>query len=114
MSILIFSGLLWALAVAGNFRWNVLLSSVSRLFTYGLVCGALLVLRRKQPDAPAYRLPAGPILATIGIGFMAVLLTRIRRDELVVIAATATVAFLNWLATRRRHILVSAPHAELR
>ena len=107
VSILLFAGLLWMLAVAGNFRWNVLLSSVSRLFIYGLVCGALLVLRRKQPHVPAYRLPAGQILAVMGIGLMAVLLTRIHRDDLVVIAATAAVAFLNWLATRRRPALAN-------
>lgn len=104
VSILVFAGALWVLAAIGDFRWNVVLSSVSRLITYGLVCGALLALRRKQPNAPAYRLPLGPFLAIAGIALMIALFSRTTREELAWIVATAAVAFLNWLATRRRAV----------
>ncbi len=110
VSILVFAGLLWLIASIGNFRSNVVLSSSSRLVTYGLVCGALLVLRRKQPEAAAYRLPFGPIFALIGIALMILLFTRTSRGELAWISATAVVAFLNWLATRRQ--IVSRATAE--
>jgi len=100
VSILIFAVSLWALATMGNFRWNVVLSSASRLITYGLVCASLLALRRKQPAVPAYRLPLGSIFAVIGIALMIVLFTRITREELAWILATGAVAFLNWTATR--------------
>src|SRR6202043_273491 len=46
VSILVFAVSLWVVATTGNFRWNVVLSSASRLITYALVCAALLALRR--------------------------------------------------------------------
>jgi basic amino acid/polyamine antiporter, APA family len=112
VSILIFAVSLWVLATLGNFRWNVVLSSASRLITYGLVCAGLLALRRKQPDAAAYRLPCGRIFAAVGIALMIALLTRITREELAWILATGAVAFLNWIATRR-HVVPAAAAREL-
>jgi amino acid transporter len=101
VSIVIFALLVWTLSLAGTFRWNVTLSAVARLFTYGLVCAALLVLRRKQPSAAAFRLPAGRVLAVLGIAFSLVLVTRMGRNELLIVLATAIVAFLNWGWVRR-------------
>jgi len=112
VSILIFAVSLWVLATLGNFRWNVVLSSASRLITYGLVCAGLLALRRKQPDAAAYRLPCGRIFAAVGIALMIALLTRITREELAWILATGAVAFLNSIATRR-HVVPAAAAREL-
>jgi amino acid transporter len=101
VSIVIFALLVWTLSLAGTFRWNVTLSAVARLFTYGLVCAALLVLRRKQPSAAAFRLPAGRVLAVLGIAFSLVLVSRMGRNELLIVLATAIVAFLNWGWVRR-------------
>ena len=112
VSILVFASSLWVLATMGNFRWNVVLSSAARLIIYGLVCAALLALRRKQPHAAAYRLPLGPIFAVIGIALMIALFTHTTREELAWILATAVVAFLNWLATRR-HVVPAAATGEL-
>ena len=112
VSILIFAVSLWALATLGNFRSNVVLSSASRLITYGLVCAGLLALRRKQPGAAAYRLPFGRIFATAGIALMLALLTRITREELAWILATGAVAFVNWIATRG-HVVPAAAAREL-
>ena len=102
VSIVAFAALVWALAMGGNFRWNVTLSAVARLFTYGLVCGALLVLRRKQPEAAAFRLPFGRGLAVLGIAFSLVLVSRMGRNELLILLATAAVALLNWSWVQRR------------
>ena len=102
VSIVAFAVLVWALALLGNFRWNVMLSAVARLFTYSLVCGALLVLRRKQPDAVAFRLPFGTALAVLGIAFSLALVSRMGRSELLILLATAVVALLNWSWVRRR------------
>ena len=38
----------WALAASGSFLQNLTLSVASRLITYGLVCAALPVLRRRK------------------------------------------------------------------
>jgi APA family basic amino acid/polyamine antiporter len=101
LSIIVFSGIVWGLAAAGNFRWNVLISSVSRLFIYGMVCASLPVLRRKRPNAPAYRLSAGPYFAAAGILFMLGLVWRLSAREWAVVLVTMAIAFANWLWSRR-------------
>ena len=113
VSILVFASSLWVLATLGDFRWNVVLSSASRLITYGLVCGALLALRRNAPGAAAYRLPFGAVFAVIGMTMMIVLFTRTTWQELAWILATAVVAFLHWVATRR-HVAARATTEGLR
>ena len=113
VSILVFAGSVWVLAAVGNFRWNVVLSSAARLIIYSAVCAALLALRRKQPELVAYRLPLGPMFAVAGMGLMAVLLIRTTLAELAWILATAAIAFLHWLATRR-HVVAGATAQGLR
>jgi amino acid transporter len=100
-SIVVFAVLVWAMAVIGNFRWNVVLSAVARLFAYGAVCAAMLVLRRKQPGEARFLLPAGPLFGILGIAFALVLVSRMGRAELVIILGTMLIAFLNWLWARR-------------
>jgi amino acid transporter len=100
ISILAFAGIVWCLAAAGSFTWNVFLSSVGRLFIYGFTCAALPVLRRKHPDASAYRLPAGNLLAVFGVLFMVLLASRMSRGEGIVILVTMAIAFANWLWAR--------------
>jgi APA family basic amino acid/polyamine antiporter len=102
VSILIFAGIVWCLAALGNFKWNVIISSVGRLFVYVLVCASLPVLRRKRPSAPAYRLPAGNLAAALGVVFMLVLVSRMRLGEWIVILVTMAIALVNWLWARNR------------
>ena len=113
ISIVVFAILLWALATMGNFRWNVVLSSASRVITYSLVCAALLALRRKEPRAAAYRLPLGTIFALIGMALMIAVFSRTTWEEFAWILATAAIAFLHWLATRR-HVVAGATAQGLR
>jgi len=102
VSILIFALLTWLLALAGSFAWNLTLSSVARLFYYGVTCAALPVLRRKQPGAALFRLPAGPVFAVIGVIICAVLVTRVDRSGFLILLVTITLAALNWLWARNR------------
>ncbi|MGO9211068.1 MAG: APC family permease [Terriglobales bacterium] len=102
VSIVVSAVLVWLMALAGNFRWNVVLSAVARLFAYGAVCLAMLVLRRKQPGAARFPLPAGPLFAMLGIGFALVLVSRMGRAELAIIVVTMVIAFVNWLWAHRR------------
>jgi len=82
----LFAGSVWCLAALGNFKWNVLISiGRTALLPMGLVCAALPALRRKCPDAAAYRLPAGNFFAVLGIIFMVVLVSRMRLGEWTVI-----------------------------
>ena len=101
-SIFFFAGSVWCLAALGNFKWNVLISSAGRLLAYGLVCAALPMLRRKYPDAAAYRLPAGNFFAGLGIIFMLVLVSRMQLGGWMVLLVTMAVAFLNWVWARNR------------
>ena len=106
VSVLLFAGIVWCLALAGNFKWNVLLSSVGRLFVYGFTCASLPVLRRSHPEAQAHRLPAGNGFAVLGILFVVVLATRMNRSEAAVILVTMAIAFANWLWARSKRSAV--------
>ena len=100
ISILAFAGIVWCLAAAGSFTWNVFVSSVGRLFIYGFTCAALPVLRRKYPHAHAYRLPGGNLFALLGVLFMALLASRMSRGDGIVLLATMGIAVANWLWVR--------------
>jgi amino acid transporter len=102
VSILIFAGIVWSLAALGNFKWNAVISSASRLFVDAIVCAALPVLRRKRPNALAYRLPAGNLAAALGVVFMIVLVSRMRLGEWTVILVTMAIALVNWIWVRKR------------
>jgi amino acid transporter len=109
VSIVVFAVLLWVLAFTGSFQWNVVLSAVARLFYYGIVCAALIVLRRRAPGEARFRLPGGPVLAVIGIGMCMVFLTAMQRGSFYVLAVVTLIAFLNWLwASRQARAMSSA------
>jgi amino acid transporter len=101
VSIFAFAAIVWALAVAGSFRWNLVLSAVARLFTYGATCAALWSLRNKRPGEAVLKLPAGKIFAALGVAFTALLATRMGLVELAILAGTAAIAGINWWWTRR-------------
>lgn len=100
VSIVVFAVISLGLAIYGSFIWNAILSAVARLLTYGLVCGALVVLRRRAPQADAWRLPAGNLFALAGIGFCILLILQMGMQHLVIVSVTIAVAGLNWLAVK--------------
>ncbi|HST13157.1 MAG TPA: amino acid permease [Terriglobales bacterium] len=100
LSIIVFSVLLWALALIGTFRWNATLSALSRLFAYGITCAALPILRKKFPGQESFHLSSGVGFTALGILFCLVLLSRMGRAELIALAITAALSLLNWLAVR--------------
>jgi len=100
-SILFYAAAVWTLAMVGNFAWNVTLSVVARLFYYGVVCAAVIALRRKQPTAAAFRLPGGQVLAVLGVGIALVLATQVDLSKSLILAATVGAAVLNWIWARR-------------
>lgn len=100
ISILAFAGIVWCLAAAGSFKWNVYVSSVGRLFIYGFTCAALPVLRRRRPNARAYRLPAGNLFVVLGVLFVVLLASRMSRSDGIVFLVTMAIAIVNWLWAR--------------
>lgn len=105
VSVLFFSGLVWALAIAGSFQWNATLSAVARLLTYAVVCGTMIKLRATKPETDAFRLPGGLLLAIAGILFSLSLFIGIGYGELVALIATIVVATANWVVRRTRPFL---------
>ena len=106
-SILFFAILIWLLALIGSFSWNVTLSAVSRLFYLGLVCAAVPVLRKKQPGAALFRLAGGSIFAALGVAICLVLFAGVDFSNSLVLAATFSIALLNWLMVRRAKPVLS-------
>jgi basic amino acid/polyamine antiporter, APA family len=102
VSIAVWGLLTFALALFGNFIWNVSLSGAARLLTYGLACAALIRLRRTRPDAPAFRVPGGRIVAAVGLAICVVMVRFIDLSYAWVIALVALLAAANWAITRRR------------
>lgn len=102
VSITVFALVCWILALAGSFAWNVTLSAVARLFYYGAVCASVPALRRKQPEAAWFHLPAGTVFAITGVLICAVLITGVDFSKTLILLATIIVAFVNWLAVRAR------------
>jgi amino acid transporter len=69
VAIITYAAVTLAFALYGSFQWNATVSAIVRLVTYGLICAALLVFRRRGGEEPGFRLPAAPVIAPVGIGF---------------------------------------------
>jgi basic amino acid/polyamine antiporter, APA family len=96
VSILLYAALLFAFSALGNFRWNAMLSAVSRLVVYGAMAAAVPVLRRKSGRAP-FSLSGAPLFWGMGFLISMVLLSRMGRGEGIVVAVTAAIALANWV-----------------
>jgi APA family basic amino acid/polyamine antiporter len=105
LSIVTFAILLLLFSVGTDFRWSAILGAVSRLFIYGCVAAALPVLRRKQPNADAFRLPGGMLFPGLALLFTGTLVTQMHLRELVVVAITVLLALLTWVWARRKQVL---------
>jgi amino acid transporter len=103
VSILVFAALVWAFALSGEFKWNVTLSAVARLLYYGVCCAALPVLRRKQPERAAWRLPAGNLFAGLAVLMCIALVTRVDFGQSLILLVTIAVGLTNWLVVRNRN-----------
>jgi basic amino acid/polyamine antiporter, APA family len=64
-----------AMGLAGSFAGTATLSVTGRLVVYAIMCGALLVLRRRGRPPAGFVLPVGNVLAIVGIVFSVWLLS---------------------------------------
>ncbi len=101
-SIVIFTVLLWAMAVFGTYKWAVMLSAGARIVTYGSVCAALLVLRRKFPRRDALRIPGPWLFSSLGVVIAIAIASRMGRNEALLVAGTCVIAAVNWWVVRSR------------
>jgi basic amino acid/polyamine antiporter, APA family len=100
VSIIVYTILLLTFTVVGNFRWNITLSAVARLLTYASLAVALLVLRKKRPEADAFRLRGGPLIAILTLAFCVVLFMQTPLSNLSFVIGVIAIAALNWLLVR--------------
>ncbi len=101
VSIVVFAVLVTGFSVAGSFRWNAVLSVLARIFVYGAVALALPALRKKHPDADAFRIPFGNVLAYASVAFMALLAVRMPPSAAIILLITLLVGLLTWIWSRR-------------
>ncbi len=96
VALLIFAAITWALTIFGTFSWAARVSAVTRLLVYASVCGAVFVFRRR--NRAGLRLRYAPLAAFAGIGFCALLVTRMGAKEMLVMAVVGLLAGLSQLA----------------
>jgi amino acid transporter len=101
-SILLFVALIWLFAMFGSFAGNATLSAGARLVSYALVCASVPVLRKKQPGAATLHLPAGSLIAALGVLMCLALLAGMDFSKSSLLVATLIIGVLNWLAVRNR------------
>jgi APA family basic amino acid/polyamine antiporter len=101
ISIFVYATLVIAFAALGNFKWNAVLSAVSRLAVYGAMAVAVPVLRRRNDGRATFRLPMVWFFVGTALVYCVVLLTQMGRSEFLVIGITCAIAAVNWLVVRR-------------
>lgn len=108
VALLLAGGPIAGLVLFGRVEVLAEVASLLHLFMYGLICVALLVLRRSNPEgyAPRFRCPGHPVVPTLGalasfglIGFMAPLSIGLGGGLLIVAAA--------WYGTYARSVTIS-------
>jgi amino acid transporter len=102
VAIVFWAVVLLALSIYGTFLWNALLAAVARLVTWAATCAALIQLRRHQPQADAWRAPAGYFFAVLGMTLCVILALRMSGSHAVSMACVALIGIANWLAVRNR------------
>jgi amino acid transporter len=102
LAIVLFAAIGLALALAGSFAANATFAAIVRLVYYGLTCAALIVLRRQAGDPPGFRLPAGPLVAVLAMGFCAWLLTTRTFEQLWILLALIAAGLPFYLLAQRK------------
>ena len=86
----------------GEFKWNVTLSAIARLFYYAVGCAALPMLRRKRPAGAMFRLLGGNFFALLGVAICLIVVTRVDFGQSLILLATIAIAALNWILVRKK------------
>jgi basic amino acid/polyamine antiporter, APA family len=101
ISILVYAVVLFIFSALGSFQWNAMLSAASRLGIYGAMALAMLVLRQRRDGKAQFQLPFPYFFSALALVFSFVLLMRMGRGELYIVAATCGIALLNGRFARR-------------
>jgi basic amino acid/polyamine antiporter, APA family len=102
VSLLVFATLIWGFALIGEFKWNVTLSTIARLFYYAVGCAALPVLRGRHPNGAVFRLPGGTLFAVVGVAICLVLMSQVDFGQSLILIVTVAIALANWAVVASR------------
>lgn len=101
VAIMTTAALMFLLAVTGEFKPLVILSSVSTLCAYLLIClGALRLRYTRKREPGEFRAPGGPVVAVLGAATVLWLLASSTRGELVALGVAMAVAITYYVARR--------------
>ena len=101
-ALLVYSILMWILAVTGTFLWVAAVGAASSLILYSGVCASLIRLREVRPEAPALRIPFGPVIAVLAIGISLALISALDSRQALLMGLTALLATANWWGAKRK------------
>jgi len=99
------TGLVMAV-IAGTTPISVLgeLVSMGTLFTFVIVCGGVIIMRRKRPDLPRpFRTPWSPVVPLLGMATCAYLMSSLPAGTWVLLVAWMTGGLVIYAAYGRRH-----------
>ena len=102
VAIAVFAMAVFGCTLLGSFSWNATLSAVARLAYYAAICAAVPLLRRRQPEAASFRIPAGSWVALLGVSICVLLATRVDFSNALILVLTGALALANWAVLRRR------------
>ncbi|HYD51436.1 MAG TPA: APC family permease [Gemmatimonadaceae bacterium] len=88
-----------AIALAGGFTQLATVAAIVRLLIFAMTCVALVLLRRARGPAP-YRLPGGPFVAALGVGFCLWMLTTRSLAQAWPLGAIVAAGVVVWLLGR--------------
>jgi basic amino acid/polyamine antiporter, APA family len=111
LSIVTFALLVILFAQFADFSWNVTLSAVARLFYYGAICVAVPLLRSRQPQAAAFRVPGGLLFPAAGVGICLALAAAADFSNWLILLAIVAAACGNWFLVRKRAVPPAATDA---
>jgi amino acid transporter len=83
-----------ALALYSSFTQAATFTAITRLLVFASTCAALIVLKRHDVPAPAFRLPGGTLIAVVGVLFSLSLVATRNSTELWILLAVMAAGFL--------------------
>ena len=99
-SILLWAGVVLALANYDGFIWNVVLSVAARLVVYSTMCAAAIQLRLLHPTRDAWRAPMGFGVPLLGIGICFLLTSRLTQEHVILMLIVSAIGLGTWAARK--------------
>ena len=109
VAIIVNSALALTLGLISTFGQLATFSAIARLGILALTCASLIALRRKWGAPTAYRAPAGPVLAVIGMAFCTWLLSTRSLEQAWFLPVVVMAGAVAWKVSGRFRVRHDAP-----